>query len=153
MTKDKIMEKKLFIILFFTFFQFDVSSADTAIDVKGFSSHIQAKLSEFGYLKELNEKYQIRATQVSIEPKGYMKDHHHAGPGIRCITSGELTYIINNQTHIYKEGDCYTETGDISHISLNNGLAPVKLLNFELLPSQLEDSKTSLIPLPTPTHK
>jgi len=52
------MEKKLFIILFFIFFQFDVSSADTAIDVKGFSSHIQAKLSEFGYLKELNEKYQ-----------------------------------------------------------------------------------------------
>ena len=54
------MEKKIFIILFFIFFRFDVSSADTAIDVKGFSSHIQAKLSEFGYLKELNEKYQIR---------------------------------------------------------------------------------------------
>ena len=147
------MEKKLFIILFFTFFQFDVSSADTAIDVKGFSSHIQAKLSEFGYLKELNEKYQMRATQVTIEPKGFMKDHHHAGPGIRCLTSGELTYTINNQSHIYKEGDCYTETGDISHTSLNNGLAPVKLLNFELLPSQLDDSKTSLIPLPTPTQK
>ena len=57
------MEKKLFIILFFTFFQFDVSSADTAIDVKGFSSHIQAKLSEFGYLKELNAMTYYRRQQ------------------------------------------------------------------------------------------
>ncbi len=121
--------------------------AENKIDLKGFHGKLRAQLHELGYLSELNGKYQIRVTEVTIDPQGYMKDHHHSGPGIRCIVSGELTYVINNEKTVYKTGDCFTERGDITHTSANPKVKPVKLLNFELLPSSIKDTENSLQPV------
>jgi len=120
--------------------------AESKIDLKGFHGKLRAQLHELGYLSELNGKYQLRLTEITIDPKGYMKDHHHSGPGIRCVVSGELTYVINSQKALYKTGDCFTERGDITHTSANAKSKPVKLLNFELLPSSVKDNENSLQP-------
>ncbi|HEY8162748.1 MAG: cupin domain-containing protein [Methylocystis sp.] len=118
------------------------------VDLKGFHAKALAELADLGHLSELNGKYKIRVTQVSMDEAGYMHAHHHVGPGIRCMVSGEMAYAIGGKTTVYKPGDCFTETGAQTHESSNIGKEPVVLLNFELLPANLPDGKGSLIPEP-----
>lgn len=127
--------------------------ADGVVEVKGFHSRVRARMTELGHLRELSGKYQLRVTEITIDPDGYMKPHHHLGPGVRCIVSGELTYVFRGATTIYRAGDCFTETGDESHEARNAGAAPVVLHNSELLPASLPENKTSLIPLPADARK
>lgn len=115
---------------------------------RGFHPKIRANLGEFGHLPELNGKYRMRVTEITIEPDGGMGPHHHLGPGVRCLSAGEMTYTINGQTTVYRAGDCFTETGDVSHTTRNTGMTPVVLYNFEILPANLPDSKGSIIPIP-----
>jgi len=122
------------------------ASADPAVEIKGFHPKVLASLSEFGHLPELDGKYQLRVTEATVDPEGGMGPHHHLGPGIRCLTAGELTYTMAGKTTIYHAGDCFTETGAISHEARNAGAAPVKLLNFEILPAALPATKGSIIP-------
>lgn len=116
--------------------------------LKGFHAKVAAVLAEFGHLPELNGKYQLRVTEVTYDPDGMMGEHHHAGPGIRCLTQGELTYTIQGKTTVYRPGDCFTETGDVSHDSFNKGKTPVVLWNFEILPAALPADKGSILPIP-----
>jgi len=118
------------------------------VDVKGFHAKVKADLADLGHLAELNGKYRIRVTEVTMDPGGYMHAHHHLGPGLRCIQSGDLTYEIGGKTTVYKAGDCFTETGAMSHESSNPGATPVVLLNFEVLPASLPEGKGSLMPVP-----
>lgn len=122
--------------------------ADPAVAVKGFHGKVRAELTDLGHLSELSGKYRLRATEVTIDPAGYMHAHHHLGPGLRCISSGELTYTIRGETHVYRAGECFSETGDVSHEARNDGATPVVLLNFELLPDSIAAGKNSLIPVP-----
>ncbi len=118
------------------------------VDLKGFHATVKAELADLGHLSELNGKYRLRVTEVSMDPGGYMHAHHHLGPGLRCIQSGEMKYEIGGTTTIYKAGDCFTETGAMTHESSNVGAAPVVLLNFELLPAAMPEGKGSIIPAP-----
>jgi quercetin dioxygenase-like cupin family protein len=118
------------------------------VDIKGFHAKVKAELAELGHLSELNGKYRIRVTEVTMDPGGYMHAHHHLGPGLRCIQSGEMKYEIGGTTTIYKAGDCFTETGAKTHESSTVGSAPVVLLNFELLPAAMPEGKGSVIPVP-----
>jgi quercetin dioxygenase-like cupin family protein len=125
-----------------------VADPQGGVEVKGFHAKIAAVLTEFGHLAELNGKYQLRATQVSYDPDGMMGSHHHIGPGVRCITAGELTYTILGKTTVYKPGDCFTETGDVAHDARNATKGEVRLINFEILPAALPADKGSLTPVP-----
>jgi quercetin dioxygenase-like cupin family protein len=118
------------------------------VELKGFHAKVKAELTELGHLSELNGKYRIRVTEVTMDPGGFMHAHHHLGPGLRCIQSGEMKYEISGKTTIYKAGDCFTETGATTHESSNEGAAPVVLLNFELLPAAMPEGKGSVIPAP-----
>jgi len=118
------------------------------VDLKGFHAKIKAELADLGHLSELNGKYRIRVTEVTMDPGGYMHAHHHVGPGLRCLQSGEMKYEIEGKTTIYKAGDCFTETGAVTHESSVVGSAPVVLLNFELLPASLPEGKGSLMAAP-----
>lgn len=124
------------------------ADADSSVDLKGFHAKVKAELTDLGHLSELNGKYRIRVTEVTMDPAGYMHAHHHLGPGLRCIVSGELTYEIGGKTTLYKPGDCFTETGAMTHESNNAGKDPMVLLNFELLPAALPEGKGSVIPAP-----
>jgi len=99
-----------------------------------------------GHLAELNGKYKLRVSEVTYTPAGFIGEHHHAGPGIRCVTSGELTYVQPDLTNVYRAGDCFFESGDVSHTAVNKGTTPVVLLNFEVLP--VDWSASSAIPVP-----
>lgn len=122
------------------------------VDLKGFHAKVKAELLDFGHLSELTGKYRIRVTEVTMDPGGYMHAHHHIGPGLRCIQSGELKYDIEGKSSIYKAGDCFTETGAVTHESSVSGAAPVVLLNFEVLPAATPEGKGSLIPVPEDHH-
>ena len=106
----------------------------TGVESKGQLPKIKLEQVISGHLTELNGRYKLRATEVTYTPGGYIGPHHHLGPGIRCVTSGELTYVQPDITHIYKSGDCFYESGDVSHTANNATSSPVVLLNFELIP-------------------
>lgn len=110
--------------------------------------HPKIKLSRLisGHLSELNGKYQLRVTEVTYDPGGYIGVHHHTGPGIRCVTQGELTYVVLNNPVLYRSGDCFFESGDVAHTARNATDKPVILLNFEILPAM--QSGGSAIPVP-----
>ena len=99
-----------------------------------------------GHLSELNGKYKLRVTETTYAPGGHIGEHHHAGPGIRLVLSGELTYIQPDKTTVYKTGDYIYESGDVTHTAYNKTNAPVKILNFELLPVKWDGPS----PIPVP---
>jgi mannose-6-phosphate isomerase-like protein (cupin superfamily) len=61
--------------------------------------------------------------------------HHHAGPGIRCITAGELTFVMLDKSTVYRAGDCFFEAGNVTHSGHNAADKPVVLLQTEILPA------------------
>ena len=84
----------------------------------------------------------------TLEPGGYVGEHNHAGPGIRLMTLGEMTYVLPNGTHIYKAGDFFFESGDVNHTVYNKTDKPNQHLLFEILPAELKGP--SLMPVKKP---
>jgi quercetin dioxygenase-like cupin family protein len=76
----------------------------------------------------------LRATELTFAPGGYVGVHHHIGPGIRCIISGELTFAEGGQETVYKSGDYYFETGNLAHTAENKTNVPLRVLVVEILP-------------------
>jgi len=104
------------------------------VDTKGLTAKIKHESPLTGYLKELNGKYKLRVTELVLEPGGYVGEHHHAGPGIRQVTSGYMTYVMPDKTHVYGPGDFFFESGDVTHTALNKTEAPMVHVLFEILP-------------------
>jgi quercetin dioxygenase-like cupin family protein len=110
------------------------SSAQQTVERKGLASTVKLEEAVFGYLTELNGKYKLRVTETTFEPGGYVGEHHHVGPGIRFVASGEFTLIEHGKTRIYKAGDYYYETGNVTNSAHNKTSSPVVLITFEILP-------------------
>jgi quercetin dioxygenase-like cupin family protein len=101
-----------------------------------------------GHLTELNGKYKLRVIETTYLLGGYIGEHHHAGPGVRYVKSGELPYIQDNLTRVFKEGDYFYESGDVTHTAYNKGSKPVVIINFEVLPASWDGAS----PIPVPNH-
>jgi quercetin dioxygenase-like cupin family protein len=80
----------------------------------------------------------MRITEITIAPGGHVGDHNHLGPGIRQMTAGDMEYILPDKTMIYRAGDFFFETGDVSHRVNNKTSAPNTHLLFEILPVDLK---------------
>ena len=93
-----------------------------------------------GYLAELNGKYKLRVSELTFKPGGFVGEHHHLAPGMRVVTSGELTFVQPDKTTIYKAGDVFYEAGNVTHTAHNMTNAPVVLLSFEIVPVDLKGS-------------
>jgi quercetin dioxygenase-like cupin family protein len=117
------------------------------VDTKGLSAKIKFESVLAGYLTELNGKYKLRVTELTLEPGGYVGEHNHAGPGIRLMTLGEMTYVLPQHTMIYKAGDFFFESGDVDHTVYNKTDRPNQHLLFEILPADLQGP--SLMPVRT----
>jgi len=87
-----------------------------------------------GYLTEVNGKYKLRVTETSLKPGGYVGEHNHVGPGIRVVTAGELPLVEAGRTRVYKQGDVFYESGEVTNSAHNKGNVPAVLLTFEILP-------------------
>lgn len=115
------------------------------VNTQGVSAKILYEaLIDGGHLPELKGKYKMRITEITIGPGGHVGHHNHLGPGIRQMTAGEMEYILPDRTMIYKTGDFFFETGDISHRVNNKTGSPNTHLLFEILPADLKGASLIL---------
>ena len=146
--KEKVMMSKLcqVALCFFAAGVLVTAHADEPlkVDTHGVTAKILYEAPiDGGHLPELKGKYKMRITEITIAPGGYVGDHNHLGPGIRQMTAGEMEYILPDKTMLYRAGDFFFETGDVSHRVNNKTSAPNTHLLFEILPLDLQG--TSLI--------
>ena len=129
-------------------FALSAADAQQAVESKGQQSKALLNQPISGTaLSDLNGKYQLRASEATWEPGGFIGPHHHAGPGIRCVKSGELTFVSEGKTTIYKAGECWYEPGNVSHTARNATDKPVVIHNVEILPVSV--TGRSVLPVPT----
>jgi len=114
------------------------------VDTKGLVAKIKFESVLSGFLTELNGKYKLRVTELTLEPGGHVGEHNHVGPGIRQVTSGYMTYVLPDKTVVYGPGDFFFESGDVNHTVYNKTDAPMVHVLFEILPAELKGP--SLIP-------
>jgi quercetin dioxygenase-like cupin family protein len=73
------------------------------------------------------------------------QDGGWGAPGIRLVTTGDMTYVMPDKTVVYAPGDFFFESGDINHTVFNKTAAPMVHLLFEILPADLKGP--SLMPV------
>ena len=112
----------------------DGLAAQETVEARGITSTIKLEEVVYGHLAELNGKFKLRATEATFAPDAYLGAHHHVGPGIRYVISGELTFTQGGQATIYKAGDYFFETGNIAHSAQNKTQLPLRILFVEILP-------------------
>src|SRR4029078_347495 len=112
----------------------DRSVAQEKVEARGITSTIKLEEVIFGHLTELNDKFKLRATELTFAPGGFLGIHHHVGPGIRYVLSGEVTFTEGGRATIYKAGDYFFETGNVAHMAENKTNRPLRILFVEILP-------------------
>jgi quercetin dioxygenase-like cupin family protein len=112
----------------------DRGAAQETVETRGVTSAIKIDEVIFGHLTELNGKFKLRATELTFAPDAYIGVHHHVGPGIRYVISGELTFAEGGQETVYKAGEYFFETGNLAHTAQNKTDVPLRILVVEILP-------------------
>ena len=112
----------------------DRLAAQETVETRGITSEVKIEEVIFGHLTELNGKFKLRATELTFAPDGYVGVHHHIGPGIRYVISGELTFTMGGQETVYKAGESYFETGNLAHTAQNKTNLPARVLIVEIVP-------------------
>jgi quercetin dioxygenase-like cupin family protein len=115
------------------------------VDTKGLVAKIKFEAPLAGFLTDLNGKYKLRVTELTLAPGGHVGEHNHVGPGIRQVTSGYMTYVLPDKTVVYGPGEFFFESGDINHTVFNKTSEPMVHVLFEVLPAELNGP--SLIPV------
>ena len=123
----------------------ETGGSPVKVDTQGLVAKIKFEAPLGGFLTEINGKYKLRVTELTLAPGGHVGEHNHVGPGIRQVTSGYMTYVLPNETIVYGPGDFFFETGDINHTVYNKTDAPMVHVLFEILPVDL--SGPSLMPV------
>jgi quercetin dioxygenase-like cupin family protein len=113
----------------------DPLSAQEKVEVRGVTAAVKLEETIFGHLTELNGKYKLCATEVTFAPGGYLGVHHHVGPGIRYVLSGEVTFTEGGRATVYRAGDYFFETGNLAHTAENKNSQPLRILFLEILPN------------------
>jgi quercetin dioxygenase-like cupin family protein len=109
-------------------------AAQETVETRGIMSEIKIDEVIFGHMTELNGKFKLRATELTLAPDGYIGVHHHVGPGIRYVISGELIFTEGGQETVYKAGEYFFETGNLAHTAQNKTNLPLRVLVVEILP-------------------
>jgi len=65
--------------------------------------------------------YDVVNQLLDIMPGGYMRKHHHAGPVIVMVISGELTVTDDKGTRVLTAGKSLNEDAAYVHAASNNG--------------------------------
>ena len=112
----------------------DRLAAQEHVEARGITSIVKLDEVIFGHLTELNGKFKLRATEVTFAPEAYLGVHHHVGPGIRFVLSGEVTFTEGGQVTVHKAGEYFFETGNLAHTAQNKTKLPLRILFMEVLP-------------------
>src|SRR5215216_1753566 len=70
----------------------------SGLGARGLAAKIKFEAVLAGFLSDLNGKYKLRVTELTLEPGGHVGEHNHVGPGIRQVTSGYMTYVLPDKT-------------------------------------------------------
>ena len=120
-------------------------STGGTVERSGMNADLRQERVVTGNLDESNGKYKLRVAAVTYDIGGFIGNHHHAGPGLRCVTSGTLTYVQEGETFNFGPGDCFYESGNVDHHANNYGDEPVHLFNFQILPVDWEGSAVAAL--------
>jgi quercetin dioxygenase-like cupin family protein len=132
---EKTMRRFTLLLLVALLFGTGRLAAQQTVEVRGITSEVKMEEVTFGHLPELNGKFKLRATEMTFAPGGYIGIHHHVGPGIRYVISGELTMAqVGGQETVYKTGEYFYETGNLAHAGQNKTNLPLRLIVIEILP-------------------
>jgi quercetin dioxygenase-like cupin family protein len=115
------------------------------VETRGLVARILFEAPIAGFLTDLNGRYKLRVTELTLAPGGHVGEHNHVGPGIRQVTAGHMTYVLPDRTVVYGPGDFFFESGDVNHTVFNRTEAPMVHVLFEVLPADLRGP--SLIPV------
>lgn len=113
-----------------------------AVEMHGVRAAVKFEAGVEGFLTPLNNRFNFRATEADFEPGARLGDHLHAGPGIRYVLAGQLTFVHadTGEEFIVGAGEYIYESGAESLRVHNRGAEPARLLIVELLPASLEGS-------------
>jgi quercetin dioxygenase-like cupin family protein len=114
----------------------DRLAAQESVEARGITPSIKLEEVLYGHMdmEEINGKFKMRATEVTFAPGAYLGVHHHVGPGVRYVLSGELTFTEGGTVTVYRAGDYFFETGNVAHTAENKSDLPLRILFVELLP-------------------
>lgn len=112
----------------------DRLKAQEHVEMRGITAAIKLDEVVYGHMTEINGRFKMRATEVTFAPGGFLGVHHHVGPGIRYVISGEVAFTEGGQTTIYKAGEYFFETGNLAHTAENKTNIPLRILFVEILP-------------------
>ena len=112
----------------------DHLAAQEAVEAWGITAGIKLDEVVYSHMEELNGKFKMRATEATFAPGAHLGVHHHVGPGVRYVISGELTFTEGGKVTIYRAGDYFFETGNLAHTADNKTDLPLRILFVELLP-------------------
>jgi len=125
----------------------DSLTAQDRVEMRGITAAIKLDEVVYGHMTEINGKFKMRATEVTFAPGGFLGAHHHVGPGIRYVLSGEVAFTEGGLTTIYKAGEYFFETGNLAHTAENKTNIPLRILFVEILPKDWS-SPTVIVPKP-----
>ena len=121
------------------------ANSPVKVETGGLTAKIKFEAPAAGFLKDINGKYKLRVTELTIAAGGHVGAHNHVGPGIRLVTSGYMTYVLPEKTVVYGPGEFFFESGDVNHTVYNKTNEPNVHLLFEILP--VDHVGPSLIPV------
>src|SRR5262245_65927218 len=75
------------------------------VDTKGMVAKIKFEAPLEGFLNDINGKYKLRVTELTLAPGGHVSEHYHVDTGIRQVTSGHLSEALPKASSIYGPGD------------------------------------------------
>jgi quercetin dioxygenase-like cupin family protein len=113
----------------------DQLAAQAKVEATGITARTTIEELVSGHLPELNGKWKLRATEVTFAPGAKLGVHHHAGPGIRYVLSGRVTFTQGGKAIVYQAGDYFYESGNIAHTAENKTKQALRILFFEILPA------------------
>src|ERR1044072_6535869 len=108
-----------------------VGVSPVKVDTKGLVAKIKFEAPLEGFLKELNGKYKLRVTELTLAPGGHVGEHNHEAPVIRQVRSGYMTYVLPDKTVVSGPGDFCSASGDVYHTVFNKTDAPMVHVLFE----------------------
>jgi quercetin dioxygenase-like cupin family protein len=112
----------------------DRLATQEVVEARGITPSIKLDEIVYSHIDELNGKFRMRATEVTFAPGAHLGEHHHAGPGVRYVLSGELTFTEGGNVTIYHAGDYFFEPGNVVHTADNKTDQPLRILFVEILP-------------------
>lgn len=74
------------------------------VNTRGVTARIKYEAVVEGFLSDLNGKYKLRVTDITIAPSGVVGDHNHLEPGVRQVTEGQMEHIMQDKTITYGPG-------------------------------------------------